>query len=79
MEHGARRRITLVHAALRSALSEAKNMQLVSIDAAEVVKVPKPKSRLITPLSVQQATSFLKQHRLGALFSVALACGPAPR
>ena len=77
-DHGARRRITLAHAALRSALSEAQRLQLVSINAAMLVKVPKPTARPIAPLSVDQAVAFLKvagEHRLGALFGVALACG----
>jgi len=77
-QHGARRRITYAHAVLRSALSEARRLQLVTINAAELVTVPKPKRRPIVPLSLDQAAAFLtvaKQHRLGALFSVALACG----
>jgi integrase len=77
-EHGARRRITLAHATLRSALSEAQRLQLVSINAAALVKVPKPKARVSASLSVEQANAFLKVargHRLSALFSVALACG----
>lgn len=77
-QHGARRRIELAHATLRSALSDAQRLQLVSINAAELVKVPKPKKRSITSLSVEQANAFLKvakRHRLSALFSVALACG----
>jgi len=78
VEHGARRRITLAHAALRSALSDAQRLQLVTINAAGLVKVPQPKSRSIVPLTVDQATAFLKVaggHRLGSLFSVALASG----
>lgn len=77
-QHGARRRITLAHAVLRSALSEAQRLQLVSINAAELVKVPKAKARPIMPLTIEQAMVFLKvaaRHRLSALFSVALACG----
>jgi integrase len=77
-EHGARRRITLAHAVLRSALSEAQRLQLVTINAATLVRVPKPQPRPISPLSIEQAGVFLKvvdNHRLGALFSVALACG----
>jgi integrase len=76
--HGARRRITLAHATLRSALSEAKRLQLVSLNVAQLVKVPKPTARPITPLDVDQARTFLAAadaHRLGSLFSVALACG----
>ncbi len=77
-EHGARRRITLAHAALRSALSDAKRLQLVTINAAELVKVPQPTTKPIAPFDMEQAKAFLKAadtHRLGALFSVALACG----
>lgn len=77
-EHGARRRITLAHAALRSALSEAQRLQLVTINAAALVKVPKPAKRPIVPLTLAQSRDFLTaagRHRLGALFSVALACG----
>jgi len=76
--HGARRRIELAHAALRSALSEAQRLQLVTINAAMLVRVPKPPRRPIAPLSLEHARLFLvsaKGHRLGALFSVALACG----
>src|SRR5687767_1894800 len=46
--HGARRRISLAHAVLRSALAEARRLQLVSINAAELVKVPRSTSRPIT-------------------------------
>jgi integrase len=78
-QHGARRRIELAHAVLRSALSEAQRLQLVAINAAELVKVPRPKGkRPIRPLDIDQARAFLtaaQRHRLGALFSVALACG----
>ena len=76
--HGARRRITLAHAVLRSALSEARRLQLVSINAAELVTVPKPRPRPIRPANVEQATALLTavgEHRLYALFAVALACG----
>lgn len=77
-QHGARRRIALAHACLRSALAEAQRLQLVTINAATLVKVPKPVARAIAPLNVEQATTFLSaaaNHRLEALFSVALACG----
>jgi integrase len=77
-EHGARRRIALAHACLRSALSEAQRLQLVMINAATLVKVPKPTAKPIAPLDVEQGRTFLEaagRHRLEALFSVALACG----
>ncbi len=48
---------------LRSALSDAQRLQLVTINAAELVKVPKPKSTPITPLTSTQATTFLKVGR----------------
>lgn len=76
--HGARRRISLAHATLRSALSDAQRMQLVATNAATLVRVPMPVQRKIAPLDVAQARAFLNaaaRHRLGALFSVALACG----
>jgi len=76
--HGARRRIELARATLRSALTHAQQLQLVVLNAAKLVKVPKRARRSIAPLDVDQARRFLaeaSQHRLGALFSVALACG----
>jgi integrase len=76
--HGARRRITLAHATLRSALADAQRLQLVSINAATLVKVPRVTASASVSLDVAQATAFLKlagAHRLGALFGVALACG----
>lgn len=77
-DHGARRRITLAHATLRSALTAAGRLQLVTINAAVLVKVPQPTRRPIAPLSVEQARSLLsaaKGRQNGAIFSVALACG----
>jgi integrase len=64
---------------LRSALSEAQRLQLVSINAATLVKVPKPVKPAIVPLDggagARRYWMFADRHRLGALFSVALACG----
>jgi len=77
-QHGARRRIALAHAVLRSALTAAKGLEIVATNAAESVSAPTPTARSIRPLDLNEATAFLKiaeQHRLGALFSVALACG----
>jgi integrase len=76
--HGARRRITLAHAVLRSSLSAAQKLQLVSKNVAKSVTVTKPISKPIGPFTLEQAAAFLavaRGHRLGALFSVALACG----
>jgi integrase len=77
-EHGARRRIVLAHAVLRSALADARRLQIIAINAAELVKVPNPVTRPIVPLTVEQSRAFLavvREHRFGALFSVALAAG----
>jgi integrase len=78
-EHGARRRISLARATLRSALSEAVRLDFVARNvAAARFKVPKGKSRRIRPLDTREAAVFVKAaqgHRLGALFTTALACG----
>lgn len=77
-EHGARRRIALAHATLRSALAEAQRLQIVSLNAARLVRVPRPAKKPIRPLTVDEAKAFLDKadaHPLSALFSVALACG----
>lgn len=77
--HGARRRVELAHAVLRSALSHAQRLQLVTHNAAKLVIVPtRAHPRTIVPLTLEQARALLVQaetHRLEALFSVALACG----
>ena len=59
-------------------MSTAQELQLVTINAATFVTVPKPTARAITPLDVTQAAALLtvaRTHRLEAVFSVALACG----
>jgi len=58
-EHGPRRRIELAHATLRSALSDAQRRQLISINAATLVKVPKASTLSIAPLDVDQFRAFL--------------------
>ena len=61
-----------------SALSDAVKLQLLAINPAKAVKVPKAARRSIAPLTVEDARRFLlvaEKHRLGSLFSVALACG----
>jgi integrase len=77
-EHGARRHVAVAHAVLRSALTKARKMRLVTDNAAMLVDVPQPKRRPIHPLTIEEGKAFLEvagQHRLGALFTVALACG----
>lgn len=62
---------TLAHATLRSALADALRLQLVSVNAATMVKVPKPAKRAMTALDIDQAKAFLKvteKHRLSAMF-----------
>jgi integrase len=78
-EHGARRRISLARATLRSALSEAVRLDFVARNvAAARFKVPKGTSRGIRPLDTREAAALVEAaaaHRLGALFTTALACG----
>ena len=74
----ARRPISLTHATLRSALSEARRLQLVTINAAELVTVPKSTKRTdgaVNSGAVASVLSVCQHHRLGALLSVALAAG----
>jgi integrase len=78
VKYGARRRVEVAHAVLRSALAGAQTLQLVSTNAAMFAKVPTRKRRSMIVFDVEQAAAFLKaadQHRLGALFKVAVACG----
>lgn len=77
-QRGARRIIELAHATLRAALNDAKRLQLVAFNAAELVRVPKATKRPIAPLTLDQAAAFVivaAGHRLAPLFTVALACG----
>ena len=77
-ERGARRAIVMAHAVLRSALADAAKLQLVTINAAHLVTVPKSTKRAARILTAEQAATFLAvvaDHRLAALFTVALACG----
>jgi len=77
-DFGARRRIGLAHAVLRSALTYAKSLGCITANAAIGVRFSKSTPRTITPLTLDQARLFLTvagSHRLGALFSVALGCG----
>ena len=77
-ESGARRRLTLAHAILRSALGHALRLDVVSTNVAQRVAIAAPMPRAATSLTLAQAKIFLAavaSHRLGALFSVALGCG----
>jgi integrase len=77
-ESGARRRIEMARNTLRSALSEAERLQLVPVNVAMKLRLPKRQKKGIVPFTMEQARAFLdvaKDHRLYALFAVALACG----
>ena len=78
-EHGARRRIALARAALRSALSEAVRLDMVSRNvAAARFKVPTAKKRPICPFEMDESARFVQaaaKHRLGALYTITLALG----
>ena len=78
-----RRRIALAHAVLRSALTWARSMELVSTNAAQLPRQPNQKKttqakRRQKTLTLAQAIALLdaaKGHRLEALFMVILLCG----
>jgi len=77
-ESGARLRIEMARNTLRSALSEAERLQLVPVSVAMKLRLPKRQKKAIVPFTMEQARAFLdvaKDHRLNALFSVALSCG----
>ncbi len=67
---------------LRLALKSACKLDLVPRNVALLVDFPKVEQAEIEPYTTEQAQRFLegtKGHRLGALFSVALAVGPTQR
>jgi integrase len=72
------RSVQYIHATLRAALNDAVNMDLVKRNVATQVQTPRAPRHEISPLSPEQARRLLDvahSHRLGALFSVALALG----
>jgi integrase len=65
-------------AILRSALSQALRWGHVTRNAASLIEIPRVPRHEITPLRPDQARAVLavaREHRLGALFTVALALG----
>jgi integrase len=71
-------RVRYARNVLRAALNRARKWQLVSQNVAALVDPPRHRSREITPLSPEQARTLLdsvKDHRVGALVSVATALG----
>ena len=70
--------VARVHAALRSALSQAERWGLVDGNVARLAKPPRNEHRELAPLSPDEARALLhavKDHRLRALYAVALALG----
>jgi integrase len=66
------------HATLRCALNEALSMDLVKRNVAKLVKPPSPRRHRISPLSPDDARRLIEaadDHRLSALFTVALGLG----
>jgi integrase len=71
---------TVAHcrAVLRTAINYAMRHSLVSRNVAALAdapKVPEPEIRAITPAAARQVLAAVKDDRLEALFTVALACG----
>jgi integrase len=76
--NGARPRVLTAHCVLRSALAWAMTQRVLSYNAAELVKVPRPTRKAIAPLSAEKATNLLTAasgHRLGGMIVVSLAMG----
>jgi integrase len=72
------RTVQYIHATLRAALNHAVRMDLVKRNVAMQVQTPRAPRHEISPLTPEQARRLLnvaRSHRLGALFSVALALG----
>ncbi|MFC2153117.1 tyrosine-type recombinase/integrase [Actinomycetota bacterium] len=73
------RTVQYIHAILRRALSDAEKWGAVPRNVAKLVDPPKVSARTAAkPLSVAEARSLLEaatNHRLYALYAVALACG----
>ncbi len=60
VKHGGRRQIALAHATLRSALTDAQRLQLVCDQhGLGFVKVPRPVTKAIAPLDLEQSRAFL--------------------
>jgi integrase len=77
-QHGARRRVEVALSVLSSACSDAMRLQLIASNPVEFTTTPKRTKKPILSYDVEQASAFVtaaSTHRLGALFSVAIACG----
>ncbi|MBB4919095.1 tyrosine-type recombinase/integrase [Streptosporangium saharense] len=72
------RMVQSVHAVLRNALESAVREEIIPRNAAKLVKVPVPKYKVNRGLTVLQARAVLKaakEHRLSALYVLALCLG----
>ncbi|MGB3187315.1 MAG: site-specific integrase [Ornithinimicrobium sp.] len=72
------RTVQLTRAVLRSMLADAEREELVHRNVAGLVKGPRVERQEVVPWTVDQALRFLgsvRDHRLGALFSVGVALG----
>jgi len=72
------RRVRVLRAVLHTALDEAFKWGRVSRNVTDLVKAPRASRYQATTLDEKQARAFLKAargHRLGAMFSVAMAVG----
>jgi integrase len=72
------RTVQYLHSTLRAALNQALKWGLIKRNVCTLVTPPRPSRYQITPLSPDDARRLVdtaKTHRLGALFSVALALG----
>lgn len=70
--------ILRIHACLRSALSTAQKMRLVSFNAARDVELPKPQRKRVRPWQPYELGAFLEHvrtDRLGTLFEILVASG----
>lgn len=75
---GPRQMLVTAHVVLRSALKWAMTQRLITFNAAELVKVPRPTPQPAAPLSVQQARQLFaatKDHRLGSMVLASLTLG----
>lgn len=72
------RTVQQVHAVLRAVLNQATREELIGRNVARLVQAPTPERDEIRPWTADEARAFLsaaKDHRLQALFVVALALG----
>jgi integrase len=75
---GAKARVVTAHCVLRSALTWAMTQRAPTYNAAQLVKVPRPAKKPVTPLSAEQGRKLLEaaaRHRLGALVVTSLTMG----